>query len=122
MHVLWFFSLSNKYSMRALMASNNCCKFTPSQSADNLLASGIISINSKRLLKAVSREVILLSAVFIVPRDIDILGTPNFSLLQGRTTSSASSFPILLLGSIKVISSPKILLILPRLISSMMIM
>ncbi len=80
--------------------------------------SGIISTNSNLLLRAVSIRAMLRSAVFIVPIMYKFEGTPNFSFEYGSSTIISSSAPSLFDGSIRVMSSPKILDIFPRLISS----
>ena len=86
---------------------------------------GIISTNSNLLLSAVSIRAMLRSAVFIVPIMYKFDGTPNFSFSSsllcceyGSSTINSSSAPSLFDGSIRVMSSPKILDIFPRLISS----
>ena len=60
------------------------------------------------------------SAVFMVPKMYTFFGTENSSWEYGRVTDIASSSPSRFESSIKVISSPNILEIFPRLISSIM--
>ncbi|MOA57091.1 hypothetical protein D3C78_1812040 [compost metagenome] len=59
--------------------------------------------------------------MFMVPTMSRLGGTENDSPEYGNVTEMAFSAPSRLSGSINVISSPKILLMLPRLISSITI-
>ena len=79
--------------------------------------SGIISSNRKRRRSAVSNSAIDLSAVFIVPIMNKLEGTIKESP-EGNFASNGIPPFERLSGSIRVISSPKTLDILARLISS----
>ena len=81
--------------------------------------SGIISSNTKRRRSAVSSSAMDRSAVFIVPTTCRFAGTPNSVFEPGSVTRVSSSRPIRFESSIRVINSPKIAAMLPRLISSM---
>ena len=71
-------------------------------------------MKAKRRRSAASSSLMLRSAVFIVPTMYTFGGTENGSPLWGSTTVVPR-----LSSSSRVISSPKILGMLPRLISSM---
>ncbi|MNF99750.1 hypothetical protein D3C84_826640 [compost metagenome] len=86
--------------------------------------SGSNGTKSKRRRRAVSSKASERSAVFIVPMMSTFAGTENGFPEYARTTSVGGGVPSSwsrLSASISVISSPNILLILPRLISSMTI-
>ncbi|MNI23980.1 hypothetical protein D3C73_775850 [compost metagenome] len=79
---------------------------------------GIDSMNSKRRRSAVSISANERSAVFIVPITSTFEGTLNASPEYGSVTVTGYLAPSRLSTSTSVMSSPKILLMFPRLISS----
>ncbi len=115
-------SLSSKNSMRVFIASNSFCKSISPFSQEifsSLLESGNISINSNRLRNAVSSNAILLSSSIHRADNVGIIWHTKRLLAIGQLHFTGFFFTFRLLGSSKVISSPRILEIFPRLISSM---
>ena len=82
---------------------------------------GIDSTNSNRRRSAVSTNANDRSAVFIVPITSTFEGTLKLSAEYGSVTETGYFAPSRLSTSTSVMSSPKILLMFPRLISSITI-
>ncbi|MNI71781.1 hypothetical protein D3C73_1276760 [compost metagenome] len=106
--------------MRLFRVLNSSPTRMPSTSQSSNSGWGGISMNRKRRRSATSIAASERSAVFIVPMRCKLAGTAKSCLEYGKRADNASSIPCRLLGSMRVMSSPKMRAMFPRLISSMM--